>query len=152
MRGPLLQKNGLDTILAAFPQIKAVILVVNDKQATQYLKEYAEGEIVLVATYATSRAGGIDEDNVQEKDNMWLFAVKNMNPKDYTHDVFLTLMQEMFVLMASIKRFIVDNSIFNGKINMITEPEYEAFNSDWNGYSSNVNYDTIGFNDEHNCN
>lgn len=141
-------KDSMQGIVDSVDNLHKMILIADEKDADKFLQDCTYKENVLLVTYPSSNTGNSNEDNITEQETIIIWILSSLNDSDYTNDKLFDLMHDSQVITAEVKQLLVEGAIYDGNINLSTDPEPYAFKNNWRGYMIIANYNTKGFLDE----
>jgi hypothetical protein len=89
--------------IAQIVGITQVLLVSDEAELANCIKEVADQATILVAVIPPSDTDARDNDNLLEADPCVIFVVQKIDPKDYTYEQMLKARSDTQALMTSVK-------------------------------------------------
>jgi len=137
--------------------IDRVLMVSDESELQQLIKEVVDGEKILVAVIPSSDTEAPDIDNIEEVDSCFLFILQKVSFQDLTRDELLDVQEFTQELISSIKERMTEdcanvNTDTPGSLlmrrlvidKMHTDPEYNYLGC--TGWSLSFQLKSIGFN------
>lgn len=89
--------------IAQLTRIDHVLMVSDEAELQNLIKEIADKETILVAVIPSSDSGADGQDNIMESDPCVIFVVEKIDPKEYTYAELLSVRESTQGLMTSVK-------------------------------------------------
>ena len=141
---------------ALAPRVQATkaILVRNETELAQKIKQITAGELFLVVVVPSSDTSAMDNDNILEKEQVIVYAVKKVSHRDQDDTDMLADMLATQVCITAVKTMLYadaenHSAAYHQYIKRIdfnrmhTDPEYNYFECD--GYSLSFVLTSPGF-------
>ena len=130
------------------------ILVRTETELAQKIKAISAGELFLIAVIPSSDTVARDNDNIEEKETVIVYALKKISRKDQTDAIMLDEMEQTQNCISNVKYNLFSDAEthdapYHALIKYIdfnrlhTDPEYNYFECD--GYSLSFALTTPGF-------
>jgi len=142
--------------VSAFLGIDLTLMVSDETELQQQIKEVDNGGVILVAVIPSADTEAPDADNIEEIDNCFLFILKKISIQDLTRAELLDIQEETQALLAAVKEKMTGdfenvNSDTPGSVlmrrlvidKMHTDPEYNYLGC--TGWSLSFQLKSIGF-------